>query len=118
VFVLYGCYIFSLLILSIRRLVSEAASHIENLQRSGKSRQTAWNASTVVLTWAAKVGKLHHIFIYAIFITFIDNDFILEMYLRASIQENHARYQKSSKKVVFKREHYHYATATGQFVVF
>ncbi|XP_048781300.2 peroxisomal acyl-coenzyme A oxidase 1-like [Ostrea edulis] len=36
------------------RLVKEAASQIENLQRSGKSRQSAWNASTVVLTWAAK----------------------------------------------------------------
>ncbi|XP_062581682.1 peroxisomal acyl-coenzyme A oxidase 1-like [Saccostrea cucullata] len=36
------------------RLVSEAATHIAKLERSGKSRQEAWNASTVVLTWAAK----------------------------------------------------------------
>lgn len=49
----------SIFILSIHRLVKEAASQIENLQRSGKSRQSAWNASTVVLTWAAKVVKVY-----------------------------------------------------------
>lgn len=37
------------------RLLSDAAARIENLVRSGKSRQEAWDASTVVLTWAAKV---------------------------------------------------------------
>ncbi|XP_011443813.3 peroxisomal acyl-coenzyme A oxidase 1 [Magallana gigas] len=36
------------------RLLSDAAARIENLVRSGKSRQEAWDASTVALTWAAK----------------------------------------------------------------
>ena len=39
------------------RLLSEAASRVESLVRSRKSHQEAWNASTVVLTWAAKVVK-------------------------------------------------------------
>lgn len=41
------------------RLLSEAAARIENLVRSGKSRQEAWNASTVALTWAAKVVQAY-----------------------------------------------------------
>nr|XP_022336079.1 peroxisomal acyl-coenzyme A oxidase 1-like isoform X1 [Crassostrea virginica]XP_022336087.1 peroxisomal acyl-coenzyme A oxidase 1-like isoform X1 [Crassostrea virginica] len=47
------------------RLLSEAASRVESLVRSGKSHQEAWNASTVVLTWAAKAYC--HAFVFRTF---------------------------------------------------
>ncbi|XP_062581681.1 peroxisomal acyl-coenzyme A oxidase 1-like [Saccostrea cucullata] len=48
------------------RLLENAARNIERLVRSGKSRQEAWNASTVLLTWAATAFS--HLFVVNAFV--------------------------------------------------
>ncbi|XP_048781303.2 peroxisomal acyl-coenzyme A oxidase 1-like [Ostrea edulis] len=52
------------------RLLEDAAHNMERLVRSGKSRQEAWNASTVALTWAATA--FCHLFVVNSFVDLVN----------------------------------------------